>query len=94
MILVLSRLRLALGAFCTSLGSSMYMEANEAPLVLWRKVGWSCPWITFWKLVPALTTQHIMHYMNLTQPQEICIFLGQMEKEEWPDPGHNPLVSK
>ena len=23
-----------------------------------------------------------------------CIFLGQMEKEEWPDPRQNPLVSK
>ena len=62
--------------------------------LLWRNVGWSCPWITIWKLVPALTTQRIMHYMSLTQPQEICIFLGQMEKEEWPDPPQNPLVSK
>ena len=84
-------LKLALGAFCTSPVSSMYTEANE---LLWRNVGWSCPWITIWKLVPALTTQHIMHYMNLTQPQEICIFLGQMEKEEWLDPQQNPLVSK
>ena len=57
-------------------------------------LSWSCPWITIWKLVPALTTQHIMHYMNLTQPQEICISLGQMEKEEWLDPRQNPLVSK
>ena len=62
--------------------------------LLWRNVGWSCPWINIWKLVPALTTQHIMHYMNLTQPQEICIFLGQMEKVEWPDPRQNPWVSK
>ena len=62
--------------------------------LIWRNVGWSCPWITMWKLVPALTTQHTVHYMNLTQPQEICIFLGQMEKEEWPDPWQNPLVSK
>ena len=37
--------------------------------------------------MPALTTQHIMHYMNLIQPHEICNFLGQIEKEEWPDPG-------
>ena len=35
-----------------------------------------------------------MHYINLIQPQEICIFLGQMEKEEWLDPQQNPLVSK
>ena len=55
--------------------------------LLWRNVGWSCPWITIWKLVPALTTQHIMCYTNLTQPQESCIFRGQMEKEEWPTPG-------
>ena len=44
--------------------------------------------------MPALTTEHMMHYMNLTQPQETCIFLGQMEKEKWPDPRQNLLVSK
>ena len=81
-------LRLALGAFCTSPVSSMYTEANETPL---GKGGWSCPCITIWRLVPALTTQHIMPYMNLTQPQEICIFLNQMEKVAWLDPRPNPL---
>ena len=44
--------------------------------------------------MPALTTQHIMHYTNLTQPQEICIFLGQMEEEEWPDPPTKPIGLK
>ena len=62
--------------------------------LLWRNVGWSCPWITIWKLVPALTTYHIMHYTNLTQPHEICIFLGQMEEEEWPDPPPPPPPAK
>ena len=61
---------------------------------LWRKGGWSCPCITIWRLVPALTTQHIMPYMNLTQPQEICIFLNRMEKVAWLDPRPNPLVSR
>ena len=59
----------------------------------WRNVGWNCPWITIWKLVPVLTTQHIMRYLNLTQLHEICIFLGQMEMEGWPELRHNPLVS-
>ena len=48
--------------------------------LLWKKGGWSCPCITIWKLVPALTTQQIIPYMNLTRPQEIWIFLNQMEK--------------
>ena len=62
--------------------------------LLWRNVGWSCPWITIWKLVPALTTQYIMHYINLPQPQEICIILGQMDKGEWPNPLQKSSVSK
>ena len=40
---------------------------------LWRNVGWSYPCITIWKLVPVLTTQHIMPCMNLTEPLDICI---------------------
>ena len=62
--------------------------------LLWRKGGWSCPCITIWRLMPALTTKHIMPYMNLTQTQEICIFLNQMEKVAWLDPRPNPLVSR
>ena len=50
-------LRLALRAFCTSPVSSRYTDANDP---LWRNVDWSCPWITIWKLVPTLTTQHIL----------------------------------
>ena len=87
-------LRLALGAFCTSPVSSMYTEANEA-LLEERRLKLSVNyWITIWKLAPALATQLISRYMNLTQPQEICIFLGQMEKEEWADPRLNPLASR
>ena len=41
--------------------------------LLWGNVGWSYPCITIWKLVPMLTTQHIMPCMNLTEPLEICI---------------------
>ena len=54
----------------------MYTEGNKAPL----EESWSCPYITPWKLVPVSTTWHIMPYMNLTQPQKICV-LGQMEEE-------------
>ena len=36
--------------------------------LLWRNVGKSCPRITMWKLVPALTIQHIMPCMNWTEP--------------------------
>ena len=56
-------LRLALGSFCTSPVSVCTRRPTK---LYWRNVGWSCPWITIWKLVPALTTQYIMHYMNLT----------------------------
>ena len=55
--------------------------------LLWRKVGWICPCITMRKLVPALTIQHIMPCMNSTDPLEIYMLPGQMEKEAWPDPG-------
>ena len=34
-----------------------------------------------WKLVPALTIQHIMPCMNSTEPLEICMLPGQMEEE-------------
>ena len=68
-------LRLVLGAFCTSHVSSIYTETNEAPL---EERQLKLSWI-IWKLVPALTTQHTMHTRYL--------YLGQMEKEEWPDPG-------
>ena len=63
-----SGLRLALGAFCTSPVSSLYAEANK---LLWRNVGWSCPCITMWKLVPTLTIQHIMPCMNSTEPVDL-----------------------
>ena len=33
-----------------------------------------------WKLVPALTIQHIMPCMNSTEPLEICMLPGQMEE--------------
>ena len=35
--------------------------------LLWRNVDLSCPCITTWKLVPALTIQHIMPCMNSTR---------------------------
>ena len=76
-------LRLALGAFCTSPVSSLYTEANEAPLEERR---WRLPCITMWKLVPALTIQHIMPCINSTEPLEIYMLPGQMEEEAWPDP--------
>ena len=87
-----SGLRLALGAFCTSPVSSLYTEANEAPLEE-RRIK-SCPCITMWKLVPVLTIQHIMPCMNSTEPLEIYMLPGQMEEEAWPDPRPLPLVSK
>ena len=33
-----------------------------------------------WKLVPALTIQHIIPCMNSTEPLEIYMLLGQMEE--------------
>ena len=35
-------------------------QHSQRPMkLLWRNVGWSYPCITIWKLVPALTTQHM-----------------------------------
>ena len=84
-------LRLALGAFCTSPVSSMYTEANEAPLEERRLKLFMNYYL---KTRAALTTQHILPYMNLARPQEICIFLNQIEKVAWLDPLTNPLVSR
>ena len=47
-----------------------------------------------WKLVPALTVRHIMPCMNLTEPLEIYMLLGQMEEEAWPDPRPLPIGLK
>ena len=62
--------------------------------VLWRSVGWSCPWITIWKLVPALTTQHSIRYMNSTQTQEICIFPRPNGKGGMTQPPAHPIGLK
>ena len=62
--------------------------------LLWRNVESSCPCITIWKLVPALTVQHIMPCMNSTEPIEIYMLPGQMGEEAWPDPWPILLVSK
>ena len=86
-----SGLRLALGAFCTSPVSSLYTEANEAPLEE-RRLKMSMHYYV--KLVPALTIQHIMPCMNSTKPLEMYMLPGQMEEEAWPDPRSLPLVSK
>ena len=84
-----SGLRLALGAFCTSPVSSLYTEANEAPLEKrWLKL----PMHYFF--VPALTIQHIMPCMNSTGPLEIYMLPGQMGEEAWPDPRPLQFVSK
>ena len=62
-----SGLRLALGAFCTSPVSSLYTETNKAPLGEWRlKLS-----MHTWKLVLASTSQHIMPWMNLTEPLDL-----------------------
>ena len=53
--------------------------------LLWRNVSWSYPCITIWKLVPALTIEHIMPGMNLTEPLEICMPPGQIGEGAWPD---------
>ena len=47
-----------------------------------------------WKLVPALTIQHIMPCMKSTEPLEIYMVPGLMEEEVLPDPRPLPLVSK
>ena len=84
-------LRQALGAFCTSPVSSMYTEANEAPLEeRWLKLS------TNYYLKTRACTDNLAHHAlhELDPTTRYPIFLGQMEKEEWPDPGQNPLVSK
>ena len=86
-----SGLGLALGAFCTSPVSSLYTEANEAPLEE-RRLKMSMHYYV--KLVPALKIQHIMPCMNSTKPLEMYMLPGQMEEEAWPDPRSLPLVSK
>ena len=78
-------LRLALGAFCTSPVSSMYTETNEAPLEE-RRLKLS---INYYLKTRACTDNPAHHALH-EQPQEICISLGQMEEEEWPDPRQNP----
>ena len=83
--------RLALEAFCTSPVSSLYTEANEAPLEE-RRLKLSMPYYV--KTLPVLTIQHIMPCMNSTQQLEIYMSPGQMEEEAWPDPRPLPLVSK
>ena len=60
-----SAARLAVGAFCTIPVSPVC--TRRPTKLLWKNVGWSCQWITIWKLVLALTTRHIMPYMDLTQ---------------------------
>ena len=47
-----------------------YAETKKLP---WRSAGWSCPWITISKHVPALKFRHIMPCMNSTKPPEICM---------------------
>ena len=54
----------------------------------WRNVGYSCPCIIMWKLVPALTIQHIMPCLNSNEPLGIYMFPGQMEEQAWPRPHH------
>ena len=85
--------------FVTWATSPLRMTAAKFPVCTQRTmkllcgiIGWSCPCITIWKLVPTPTAWHIMPHMNLAHPQEICIFLAQMEEEVLPKPRPNPLV--
>ena len=56
--------------------SSLYTEANEAPLAE-RRLNLSMHFYV--KLVPVLTIQHIMPCMNSTESLQIYMLLGQME---------------
>ena len=69
----------------------MYTEANEAALEE-RRLKLSMNYYLKTRACTDNPAHHALH--EFTQLQEICILLGQMEKEEWPDPRHNPLVSK
>ena len=81
-----AELRLALGAFYTSPVSSMYKEANEAPLEeRCLKLLMHC----YLKTRACTVNWAIIPYMNLTQRQEVCIFLDQMEEEACPTPNPN-----
>ena len=84
-------LRLALGAFYTSPVSSMYTEGNEAPLEE-RRLKLSMNY----DMKTCFCTDNPAHYVlhEFDRPQEICMFLNQMEKVAWLDPLPNPLVSR
>ena len=57
-------------------------------------LGRSCPCITIWRLMPALRVQHILPFMNSTEPLDIFMLPGQMGEEAWPDLRPLLLVSK
>ena len=71
-----ARLRLARAEYCTSPVSNMYTEANEAPLEKRQlKLSAQCYLKTY-----ACTDNQAHHTQHeLIQPQEISLFLGQMD---------------
>ena len=69
-------------------------EIKPSPLPRQKPEQYGTVFGTMWKLMPALTIQHIMPCMNLTKPLEIYMLPGQMEEEAWTYPRPLPLVSK
>ena len=86
-----SGLRLALGAFCTSTVSSLYTEANEAPLEE-RLLKLSMHYYVKTRACIDNPAHYALHEFDRTTRGLYAP--SQMEEEAWPDPLPLPLVSK
>ena len=86
-----SGLRLALRSFCTSPMSSLYTEANEAPLEE-RRLKLSM----YYYVKTHACIDNPAHHALQEFDRTITDFLlpGQIKEEAWPDPQPLPLVSK
>ena len=74
-------LRLALWAFCTSPVSSMCVGQRSSWGERRLKLSMHC-----YMTARACTDNPTHRALHEFHPQEICIFLGLIEKEEWPKP--------
>ena len=85
-----SELRLALGAFCTSPVSSLYTEANEAPLEE-RRLKLSMHYYVKTRACIGNPAHHALHEFDRTTRD---LYAPRPNGRAWPDPQPLPLVSK
>ena len=86
-----SGLRLALGAFCTSPVSSLYTEANEAPLQE-RRLKLSMHYYVKTRACIDNPAHHALHEFDRATRD---LYAPRPDgREAWPDPQPLPLVSK